>query len=94
MNDPHLEELFAFLRFPSVSAQAEHKIDMRACADWLVEKLGRIGLDARLAETAGHPAVIGKSPRDPEKRTVLIYGHYDVQPPEPLEVWKIGRAHV
>ncbi|MEI8310177.1 MAG: dipeptidase [Verrucomicrobiota bacterium] len=87
MNNPHLEELFAFLRFPSVSAQTKHETDMRACAGWLVEKLGRIGLDARLAETAGHPVVIGKSPRDPAKRTVLIYGHYDVQPPEPLEAW-------
>ena len=60
---------------------------MRACAGWLVEKLRRTGLEARLAETAGHPVVIGKSSRDPAKRTVLIYGHYDVQPPEPLEAW-------
>lgn len=87
MNDPRVEELFEFLRFPSVSAQAIHKNDMRACAEWLVEKLSRIGLEARLAETSGYPVVIGKSRRDPAKRTVLIYGHYDVQPPEPLEAW-------
>ena len=87
MEDPRVEQLFEFLRFPSVSAQAIHKNDMRACAGWLVEKLKQIGLDARLAETAGYPVVVGKSARDPAKRTVLIYGHYDVQPPEPLEAW-------
>ena len=87
MNNPHLDELFAFLRFPSISAQTDHENDMRACAEWLVEKLRRIGLDARLAETVGQPVVIGTTARDPAKRTVLIYGHYDVQPPEPLEAW-------
>lgn len=60
---------------------------MRDCAGWLVEKLAGIGLEARLEETVGHPVVIGKSARDAGKRTVLIYGHYDVQPPEPLEAW-------
>ena len=87
MNNHHTDDLFAFLRFPSISAQSDHENDMRACAGWLVEKLRRTGLEARLAETAGHPVVIGKSSRDPAKRTVLIYGHYDVQPPEPLEAW-------
>jgi len=85
--NPLVGELFEFLRFPSVSAQSSHAGDMRACADWLVAKLGRIGLEARIVETAGHPVVLGKSVRDPAKRTVLIYGHYDVQPPEPLEAW-------
>ena len=87
MSNHHTDDLFAFLRFPSISAQSSHENDMRACAGWLVEKLRRTGLEARLAETAGHPVVIGKSSRDPAKRTVLIYGHYDVQPPEPLEAW-------
>ena len=87
MNNSGLEELFEFLRFPSISAQTNHGQDMRDCAEWLVAKLRKIGLEARAAETPGHPVVIGKSARDPGKRTVLIYGHYDVQPPEPLEAW-------
>ena len=82
-----IRELFEFLRFPSVSAQSIHAPDMLSCADWLVEKLRRFGLEARREETEGHPVVLGRSPVDPSKRTVLIYGHYDVQPPEPLEAW-------
>ena len=85
--DPRIAELLEFVSIPSVSAQSAHAGDMRRCAEWLVAKLGAIGLEARLEETAGNPVVIGKSPRDPAKRTVLIYGHYDVQPPEPLELW-------
>jgi len=87
MNDPRLNELFEFVSIPSVSAQAVHAGDMRRCADWLLAKLSQIGLEARLEPTPGHPVVLGKSPRDPSKKTVLIYGHYDVQPPEPLELW-------
>lgn len=87
MNNPHIDELFEFLRFPSVSAQTSHKQDMQDCADWLVTKLTNIGLESRKVETAGHPVVLGKTVPDPDKRTVLIYGHYDVQPPEPLEAW-------
>ena len=87
MNNSRLEELFEFLRFPSISAQSSHGQDMRDCAEWLVAKLRKIGLEARTEETPGHPVVIGKSAPDPGKRTVLIYGHYDVQPPEPLEAW-------
>ncbi len=85
--NPMVDELFEFLRFPSVSAQAGHAEDMGRCAGWLVAKLSRIGLDARLVPTAGHPVVLAKSAPDTAKRTILIYGHYDVQPPEPLEAW-------
>jgi acetylornithine deacetylase/succinyl-diaminopimelate desuccinylase-like protein len=87
MSDPRVLELLEFLRFPSVSAQSQHQPDMRACAEWLVAKLGRIGLDARLEPTPGHPVVLAQTPRDPAKRTVLIYGHYDVQPAEPFALW-------
>lgn len=82
-----LDDLFELLRFPSVSAQSSHISDMRACAGWLADKLRQSGLEAGVRETAGHPIVVGKNRRDPGKRTVLIYGHYDVQPPEPLEAW-------
>ena len=84
--DP-LEELTSFLRFPSVSTQPEHAPDLVSCAEWLREKLAAIGLTATVYPTPGSPVVVASTPRDPAKRTVLIYGHYDVQPPEPLEGW-------
>ena len=87
MNDPRVAELLEFVRIPSVSAQSVHAADMERCADWLVAKLRQIGLDAGKEPTPGNPIVLGKTPRDPSKKTVLIYGHYDVQPPEPLELW-------
>ncbi len=79
-----------YLRFPSVSAQPQHKKDMMACAGWLANHARKIGLDARVCPTAGHPIVVAKTkpaggPRQPH---FMIYGHYDVQPPEPLELWK------
>lgn len=84
--DP-VAELIEFLRFPSVSTQPKHKADMVACAEWLVQKLNTIGLIAELHATSGHPIVVGRTEHDPKKRTVLIYGHYDVQPEDPLDEW-------
>ena len=84
--DP-LEELTSFLRFPSISTQPEHAPDLASCAEWLREKLSDIGLTATVHSMPGSPVVVASTPRDPAKRTVLIYGHYDVQPPEPLEGW-------
>ncbi len=83
-------ELCDYLRFPSVSAQPQHKKDLRACAGWLVDHCRHIGLDTRLCPTAGHPIVVAKTPRGKGSRKphFMIYGHYDVQPPEPLELWK------
>jgi acetylornithine deacetylase/succinyl-diaminopimelate desuccinylase-like protein len=85
-NEP-VEELKAFLRFPSISTQPEHAPDLDSCAEWLREKLSSIGLEAAVHSTPGSPVVVAATPRDPAKRTVLIYGHYDVQPPDPLEGW-------
>lgn len=85
-NEP-VEELKAFLRFPSISTQPEHAPDLDSCAEWLREKLSSIGLETAVHSTPGSPVVVAATPRDPAKRTVLIYGHYDVQPPEPLEGW-------
>ena len=82
-----LEDLKAFLRFPSISTQLEHAPDLDSCAEWLREKLTAIGLTATIHTTPGSPVVVAHSPRDPAKRTVLIYGHYDVQPAEPLGSW-------
>nr|MBN2277053.1 dipeptidase [candidate division Zixibacteria bacterium] len=83
-----LDQLFDFLRFPSVSARSEHKGDIKACAEWLATHLKGIGIDARVMPTGGHPLVFGSHISSPDKLTVLYYGHYDVQPVEPLNLWK------
>jgi acetylornithine deacetylase/succinyl-diaminopimelate desuccinylase-like protein len=82
-----LESLFEFLRFPSVSTDSRHAGDVRACADWLTARLSAMGLNAALHETPKHPVVIAKNTHVPGQRTVLIYGHYDVQPVDPLHLW-------
>jgi len=76
-----------FLRFPGISTQPEHAPDLLACAEWLRELLVSSGLKAAVHSTPGSPVVLASTPRDPAKRTVLIYGHYDVQPPDPLDGW-------
>jgi acetylornithine deacetylase/succinyl-diaminopimelate desuccinylase-like protein len=86
--DAILEELFDFLRIPSISAQPERAGDVRAAAEWLRSALERAGLEqARLIEGNGHPLVAAEWLHAPGKPTVLLYGHYDVQPPDPLEEW-------
>ena len=82
-------ELFSLLRIPSVSAKADHKPYMYACAQRLCELLLEAGADsANIYETTGNPVVFGQKTIDPSLRTVLVYGHYDVQPAEPLEKWR------
>jgi acetylornithine deacetylase/succinyl-diaminopimelate desuccinylase-like protein len=85
-----VSELCDYVRFPSVSAQPEHRDDMAKCANWLVEHCKEIGLDTRLAKTAGNPVVVAKTPRKKNSRKphYVVYGHYDVQPAEPFELWK------
>lgn len=83
-----LQELFTILRIPSVSAKQEHKADMYRCAETIADLLLEAGVDeAGVCDTAGHPVVFGQKIIDPSLSTVLVYGHYDVQPPEPLEKW-------
>lgn len=82
------EELFSILRIPSISAKQENKPDMERCAQRLKELLLEAGADsAQVMPTAGNPVVYGEKMMDPSFKTVLVYGHYDVQPPEPLEKW-------
>ena len=82
------EELFSLLRIPSISAKPEHKPDMYRCAQRLTELLKEAGADsADIYETAGNPVVFGSKDIGADK-TILVYGHYDVQPPEPLEKWR------
>jgi acetylornithine deacetylase/succinyl-diaminopimelate desuccinylase-like protein len=81
-----IEELKSFLRFESVSAQSAHKMDIIKCALWLKEHLEEIGLEAGIIETGGNPIVRARAAGQSSKR-LIIYGHYDVQPPEPLAEW-------
>src|SRR5436190_10766344 len=109
-----IDELCEYVRFPSVSAQPQHRQDLHACAEWVVRQCQQIGLEARLCPTEGHPIVVAKTsrgqggpessparpksselagkdagaPRLARRPHFLIYGHYDVQPPEPFELWK------
>jgi acetylornithine deacetylase/succinyl-diaminopimelate desuccinylase-like protein len=86
-----LNELLDLLRIPSVSARGEHSADMRRCAEAVQQRLQEAGADkAVIYETPGHPVVYGEKIIDPAKPTVLVYGHYDVQPPDPLDLWHSG----
>ncbi|HMH84471.1 MAG TPA: M20/M25/M40 family metallo-hydrolase, partial [Gemmatimonadaceae bacterium] len=88
-NDPRIHnELFEFLRIPSVSAKSDHNADTKRAAEWVKTSLDKIGVPANIYPTAGHPVVVGEWRNAPRGApTVLIYGHYDVQPAEPLELW-------
>ncbi len=84
-----LDELFELLRFPSVSADPKYKQDVLKTADYVAQKLKDAGADkVEVCKTAGYPVVYGQKIIDPKLPTVLVYGHYDVQPPDPLELWK------
>ena len=89
--DRFLNELLELLRIPSVSAKSEHKADMLSCAEAVKARLIEAGVDkVEIYPTEGHPVVYAEKIIDPSKPTVLVYGHYDVQPAEPLELWKSG----
>ena len=86
-----LEELLELLRIPSVSAKTEHNQDMIDCAAAVKQRLLEAGADTvTIYETPGHPIVYGEKIIDPLKPTILVYGHYDVQPADPIELWKSG----
>ncbi len=85
--DQQLSLLFEFLRFQSVSTDSTRNDRTRACAEWLNALYLKHGLESRVLETAGHPVVLAKTPFQAGKPTVLIYGHYDVQPEDPVALW-------
>jgi acetylornithine deacetylase/succinyl-diaminopimelate desuccinylase-like protein len=86
--EDHLNELKEFLRIPSVSTKSEHKPDVEKAAQWAADKLRAAGLEnIEIAPTKMHPVVYGESLDAPGKPTVLFYGHYDVQPADPLDLW-------
>lgn len=88
MSSAALDDLFTLLRIPSVSTDSTRDADTRAAATWLLSKLNSMGLKADLYETPGHPVVLAKNNHIAGRRTVLLYGHYDVQPAEPLAEWR------
>lgn len=84
-----LDELFELIRIPSVSSKESHKQDMYKAAEWIKDKLVKDGADhAEVMETEGHPVIYGEKTIDPSLPTVLVYGHYDVQPAEPFDLWE------
>ncbi len=86
--EEHLSELKELLRIPSVSTKSEHKLDIERAARWVAEKLRAAGMEnVEITPTKLHPLVYGESLHAPGKPTILFYGHYDVQPAEPLELW-------
>lgn len=88
-NERFLSELFELLRIPSISSLEAHKGDMQKCAEKLVELLLAAGADsAAVYPTKGHPVVFGQKMVDPKLPTILVYGHYDVQPVDPIHLWK------
>ena len=87
--DTHLKELNDFLRIPSISSLSEHKQDMQVAASWLAAAMKRINLEnISIDETGGHPVVYADWLHAPGKPTILFYGHYDVQPVDPLNLWE------
>ena len=87
-HDEILEELIEFARIPSVSTDPRHKGDLARAAEWVAARLRQAGpIDVRIVPTAGHPVVYGEWLGAPWAPTLLVYGHYDVQPPDPLERW-------
>src|SRR5215472_3676123 len=87
MRDDYLEDYYSFLRFPSVSTDEKYAGKVRDCAQWLSKKLTTIGLESKVVPTAGHAIVWARNEHKKNRPTVLLYGHYDVQPPDPLELW-------
>jgi acetylornithine deacetylase/succinyl-diaminopimelate desuccinylase-like protein len=84
----YMEELFEFLRIPSISSLPEHDRDVKQAAEWVVDRLKRAGIEGvRIYSTGGHPIVYGEWLHASDKPTILIYGHFDTQPVDPLELW-------
>ena len=86
--ETYLRELEDYLRIPSISTDPDYEDEVLRCAGFVRDQLTAAGLEARLIETEGHPLVYGEWLGAPGKPTLLFYGHYDVQPADPLELWR------
>jgi len=82
-----VEDLIEFLRFQSVSADRAYRAQVIECANWLEERFRKMGLSTQRFSTPGNPVIVACNERKPGRKTLLIYGHYDVQPPDPLDLW-------
>lgn len=85
--DSSLKKLFTCLSFPSVSTDSNYTEDVRDCANWLLSYTKEMGLESTLHETSRHPIIVAKSETKPNRPNILLYGHYDVQPVDPIELW-------
>src|SRR5689334_9042785 len=85
--DQSLAALKEFLSIPNVSTKPDNKSDIARCATWVADQLQFAGFEASIMPTGGHPAVVARNKHHSGRPTVLVYGHYDVQPAEPLELW-------
>lgn len=88
MDDAAVGAFLELLRFPSISTDPAHRAEVGACAGWVAARFRAMGLEVELCRTPGHPLVLARNAHRPDRRTVLIYGHYDVQPADPLELWE------
>src|SRR5215467_13957623 len=87
--DRYVQELKQYLAIPSISALPQHAADVKRCAEWTADEMRRVGLEnVRLASTAGNPVVYGDWLHAPGAPTILFYGHYDVQPVDPVNLWE------
>lgn len=82
-----VDDLCTYVRFPSVSAQRPHQADVARCADWIARRCSDVGLITEMFPTKGNPIVVARTPVVAGLPTFMVYGHYDVQPPEPFELW-------
>ncbi len=89
-SDRHLDELVQWLKIPSVSSDTSHRDDVRQAAQWLADKFDQAGLAVEIMPTQGHPMVLAQTPKIDGAPVVVVYGHYDVQPVEPLDQWISG----
>lgn len=87
LSKEYLDEFITYLRFASISTDSAYQQDIQRCSDWLVQKWTSLGLQVRKHETPGHPIVIARNEHRADRKTVLIYGHYDVQPVDPVDLW-------
>ncbi len=83
----HVDQLCVFLEIPSISSQSEHREDCRRASSFVADELRALGLTVEIIESSGHPLVYAESAQKPERKTLLFYGHYDVQPVDPVELW-------
>ncbi len=83
----HVDQLCDFLRIPSISSQSDHNEDTKRAAAFVADELKELGLEVEVIDLGGHPLVFAQTEIRPERKTLLFYGHYDVQPVDPLELW-------